>query len=106
MKADVTGDLTIHGVTKQVTIPLDVQLTGGQGQVVGSLKFPFSDFGMSPPSVGGFVTVESDATLEFKLLLARGSDRRRRGARRAGGNGRRAPSPAGSASSTWSSRTR
>ena len=72
VKADVTGDLTIHGVTKRVTIPLDVQLTGGQGQVVGSLKFPFSDFGMSPPSIGGFVTVESDATLEFKLLLARG----------------------------------
>ncbi len=49
VKADVTGDLTIHGVTKQVTIPLDVRLTGGQGEVVGSLKFPFSDFGMSPP---------------------------------------------------------
>ncbi|MEA2973873.1 MAG: hypothetical protein QOG82_2331 [Actinomycetota bacterium] len=70
--ADLTGDLTLHGVTKRVTIPLEVQLTGGQGQVVGSLKFPFSDFGMTPPSVGGFVTVESDATLEFKLLLARG----------------------------------
>ena len=72
VKAEVTGNLTLHGVTKLVTIPLDVQLNGDQGQVVGSLKFPFSDFGMSPPSVGGFVSVESDATLEFKLLLARG----------------------------------
>lgn len=72
VKAEVTGNLTLHGVTKLVTIPLDVQLNGDQGQVVGSLKFPFSDFGMTPPSVGGFVTVESDATLEFKLLLARG----------------------------------
>ncbi len=71
VKAEVTGNLTLHGVTKLVTIPVDVQLAGGQGQVVGSLKFPFSDFGMTPPSVGGFVTVESDATLEFKLLLAR-----------------------------------
>jgi polyisoprenoid-binding protein YceI len=72
VKTEVTGDLTLHGVTKRVTIPLDVQLTGGQGQVVGSLQFPFSAFGMTPPSVGGFVTVESDATLEFRLLLARG----------------------------------
>jgi polyisoprenoid-binding protein YceI len=71
IKAEVTGDLTIHGVTKAVTIPLDVRLTGNQGEVVGSLKFPFSDFGMTPPSVGGFVTVESDATIEFKLLLTR-----------------------------------
>ena len=69
---EVTGNLTVHGVTKLVTIPLDLRLTGGQGEVVGSLKFPFSDFGMTPPSVGGFVTVEPDATLEFKLLLARG----------------------------------
>jgi polyisoprenoid-binding protein YceI len=67
--ADVAGQLTIHGVAKQVTIPLEIRLNGSQGEVVGSLKFPFSDFGMSPPSVGGFVSVESDATLEFKLLL-------------------------------------
>ncbi len=72
VKSEVTGNLTLHGVTKLVTIPLDVQLTGDQGQVVGSLQFPFSDFGMTPPSVGGFVTVENNATLEFKLLLARG----------------------------------
>jgi polyisoprenoid-binding protein YceI len=69
--ADVTGQLTIHGVAKQVTIPLEIRVTGGQGEVVGSLKFPFSDFGMSAPSIGGFVTVENDATLEFKLLLTR-----------------------------------
>jgi polyisoprenoid-binding protein YceI len=68
--ADVNGKLTIHGVTKDVTIPLTLQLVSGQGRIAGSLKFPFSDFGMSPPSVGGFVTVESDATLEFALLLA------------------------------------
>ena len=72
VETEVTGNLTIHGVTKLVTIPLQVQLIGDQGQVVGSLKFPFSDFGMTPPSIGGFVSVESDATLEFNLRLARG----------------------------------
>ncbi len=65
------GQLTIHGVTKDVIIPLDVRIDGTQGEVVGSLKFPFSDFDMEPPNVGGFVSVESDATLEFKLLLTR-----------------------------------
>jgi polyisoprenoid-binding protein YceI len=70
--ADITGDMTIHGVTRRVTIPLEVRLTGAEGEVVGKLTFPFSDFGMSPPNVGGFVSVENDATLEFKLLLARG----------------------------------
>jgi polyisoprenoid-binding protein YceI len=67
-----TGNLTIHGVTKLVSIPLSVQLSGSQIQVVGSLVFPFSEFGMTPPSIGGFVSVQPNATLEFSLLLTHG----------------------------------
>jgi polyisoprenoid-binding protein YceI len=66
-----TGDLTIHGVTKTVTIPIDALLSGAQIQLVGSVSFPFSDFGMTPPSIGGFVSVQNTATMEFKLLLNR-----------------------------------
>lgn len=69
---DATGDLTIHGVTRKVTIPLQVQMTGGRAEVVGSLTFPMSDFGITPPSIGNFVTVEPDATLELQLFLTRG----------------------------------
>jgi polyisoprenoid-binding protein YceI len=69
VKVSTEGDLTIHGVTKRVTIPLDVRVTGSRGELVGSLKFPMSDFGISPPNIAGFVTVDSDATLEFKLIL-------------------------------------
>jgi polyisoprenoid-binding protein YceI len=65
-----TGDLTIHGVTKSVTIPIDARLTGSKIELVGSITFPFSDFGMTPPSIGGFVTVQNNATMEFQLLLA------------------------------------
>jgi polyisoprenoid-binding protein YceI len=66
-----TGALTIHGVTKTVTIPIDGLLSGSQIQLVGSIAFPFSDFGMTAPSIGGFVTVQNTATMEFKLLLTR-----------------------------------
>ena len=69
VKADVTGDLTIHGVTKRVTLPLDAQVNSGRIEVVGSHTFPFSEFGMSPPNIAGFVTVESNATLEFRLFF-------------------------------------
>jgi len=64
-----TGDLTIHGVTKSVTIPIDARLTGSKIELVGSITFPFSQFGMTPPSIGGFVTVQSNATMEFQLLM-------------------------------------
>lgn len=67
----VTGDLTIHGTTRPVTIPLDVQLKDGAIHVVGTLTFPFADFGMTAPNVAGFVTVESEPTLEMNLVLAR-----------------------------------
>ncbi len=63
------GDLTIHGVTKRVTIPLEVRVAGNRGELAGSHKFPMSDFSINPPNIAGFVTVEPEATLEFKLVL-------------------------------------
>jgi polyisoprenoid-binding protein YceI len=69
--ADVTGDLTLHGVTRQVTIPVEARLDGGNLQVVGSYKFPMSMFEIDPPNVGGIVTVDPDATLEFKIVMTK-----------------------------------
>ncbi|MFL5777887.1 MAG: YceI family protein, partial [Chloroflexota bacterium] len=68
---DVTlnGDLTIHGVTRRVAIPAQARLANGRVEVTGSLTFPFADFGMTPPNVAGFVSVENDATLEFLVAL-------------------------------------
>jgi polyisoprenoid-binding protein YceI len=68
----LTGDLTIHGVTKSVTIAGKAQLNGDRIQIVASLTFPFSDFGMSPPNIAGFVSVQNDATMEVLLSLAKG----------------------------------
>jgi polyisoprenoid-binding protein YceI len=65
-----TGALTLHGVTKTVTIPIAARLTGSKIELVGSITFPFSQFGMTPPSIGGFVSVQDNATMEFQLLLA------------------------------------
>ncbi len=67
----LAGDLTIHGVTKSVTIAGKVQLNGDRIQIVASLTFPFSDFGMSPPNIAGFVSVQSDATLEVLISLVK-----------------------------------
>lgn len=40
VKVQAKGDLTIRGVTRRVTIPLDVRLTGGRGELVGCLSSP------------------------------------------------------------------
>jgi polyisoprenoid-binding protein YceI len=73
IKVSAAGALTIHGVTKTVTIPIDARLSGSQIELVGSITFPFSDFAMTPPSIGGFVSVQPNATMEFQLNLVHGA---------------------------------
>jgi polyisoprenoid-binding protein YceI len=71
IQVSATGALTIHGVTRTVTIPIDARMTGSQIELVGSLTFPFDEFGMTPPSIGGFVSVQNNATMEFQLMMTR-----------------------------------
>jgi hypothetical protein len=66
-----TGVLNIHGRSRRETIPLELTLSGSTLQAAGSLRFPWSDVGMSAPSIGGFVTVTDKAAMEFDLRLQR-----------------------------------
>lgn len=68
-RVTVTGDLTIHGTTRRENIPVDIHLSGASLELAGSLTFPWSDFGMTAPNVGGFVSVTDQATMEFDLHL-------------------------------------
>jgi polyisoprenoid-binding protein YceI len=67
----VEGDLTLHGVTRKVSIPLQVQRDGAQLKIVGNYQFSWSDFGMTAPSFQPFVSVTGNPTLEFSLLMAK-----------------------------------
>jgi polyisoprenoid-binding protein YceI len=64
------GELTLHGETKPIRVRLSSQRVGDGIELVGSSRIAFADFGIEPPSVAGFVTVEDQGTLEFKLRLA------------------------------------
>jgi polyisoprenoid-binding protein YceI len=67
----VTGVFDIHGTAKTETLPVDMRLSDKTIEAVGSLTFPWSEFGMTAPSVGGFVSVTDKATMEFDLDLQR-----------------------------------
>jgi polyisoprenoid-binding protein YceI len=71
VRASVTGVFDIHGTSKLETLPVEFRLSGSTLDAAGSLTFPWSEFGMSAPSVGGFVTVTGKATMEFDLRLQR-----------------------------------
>ncbi|MFF1878011.1 YceI family protein [Leifsonia sp. NPDC058230] len=63
-----TGELSLHGVTKPVTVELQVGLNGNAGQLSGSIPITFADFGVDAPDLG-FVTVEKTGSVEFLLNL-------------------------------------
>jgi polyisoprenoid-binding protein YceI len=65
--ADATGDLTLHGVTKRVTMPLEGRWDGETVQVVGKIPITFADYGITPPNIGGFVTVADKGRMELEL---------------------------------------
>lgn len=46
----LTGDLTIHGITKSVSLPVAVRVDGQTLHGVGELRFKQSDFGITPYS--------------------------------------------------------
>jgi hypothetical protein len=64
----VVGDLTVHGVSRAVSIPVQAQCVGGRIEVVGSLSFPWDYFDMVRPDLS-YVTVEADPTLEFEVFF-------------------------------------
>ena len=68
----VTGKLTIHGVTKDVTVKAKAQLAGNKAEIAGSTSIVMTDYGVSPP-FAPFVTVDSTLLIEFDIFLTRSS---------------------------------
>ncbi|HUP72779.1 MAG TPA: YceI family protein [Acidimicrobiales bacterium] len=66
---DATGTLTIKGVTKNVTIPIEAQLVNGTVVVIGSTDIVFSDYGVTVPRSQIVLSVEDHGVVEFQLLL-------------------------------------
>jgi len=68
---DATGDLTLHGVTKSVTIPLTAKRQGDVIAVVGSVTIPFADFSISQPRAAAVLSVDDKGVMEVQLFLTR-----------------------------------
>jgi polyisoprenoid-binding protein YceI len=73
ISVDATGDLTLHGVTKEVTIPLEAQRTANVIAVTGQLDVPFADFGISQPTSFAVLSIEDHGILEVQLFLTKGA---------------------------------
>jgi polyisoprenoid-binding protein YceI len=63
------GDLTIHGTTLPVEIPLEAQLVDGVVVVVGSVDVVFADYGVSVPDAPIVVSADDHGVIELQLFF-------------------------------------
>jgi len=65
----VTGDFTLRGTTRRLSVPVTVQLAGGTLRATGAVEFNQSDFGITPVSlVLGAVRNQDRVRVVFDLV--------------------------------------
>ena len=71
IQATATGDLTIHGVTKSVQIPVEARVAGDVVTVTGSIDILFADYGISQPNSFLVLSIADHGTMEFQLQFTK-----------------------------------
>jgi polyisoprenoid-binding protein YceI len=71
LRTVATGELTLHGQTREVSIPLEARLSAGVVTVVGSLRVMLADYGIPRPQAGIVLSVEDSAVMELQLHFTR-----------------------------------
>jgi polyisoprenoid-binding protein YceI len=64
----VTGEISLHGVVKPLTLPVHLEVKGASLVATGKFTLKQTDFGIEPTSAaGGLVKVADDVAISFKL---------------------------------------
>jgi polyisoprenoid-binding protein YceI len=64
----IRGDLTLHGVTREITIPVRIELAPDSIQATGATTLRQKDFGITPISIAGVVNVKDELVLSWRLV--------------------------------------
>jgi polyisoprenoid-binding protein YceI len=67
IRETATGELTLHGVTKTVQVPIQATLSGDVVTVTGSLEIQFADYQIQQPVSFAILSIEDHGTMEFQL---------------------------------------
>ena len=69
IEVTATGQLTLHGVTKTVQVPLQARIANGTIEVAGSVEIQFADYGIVAPTSFIALSVQDHGTLELHLFF-------------------------------------
>lgn len=72
VEVTLAGTLELHGVKKQVQVPVHAQLSNGLLVVVGSIDIRFSDYNIASPRGAAVLSIEDHGVMELQLFLKRG----------------------------------
>ena len=69
----VTGDLSLHGVARGLTLPMRVEVKEGTLTATGKTVLRHTDFGMKPVSAGGgTVKVKNEIGIDYRIVARAG----------------------------------
>ncbi len=71
LTTNLVGELTLHGVTKAVEIPIETTVSGEYLVVVGSIEIVFADFNIAKPSAPRVLSIEDRGIMELQLFFKR-----------------------------------
>ena len=65
----LSGDLTLHGVTKRIAVPVSLTINAQQLRAVGKYTLQQTDYGIKPYSAaGGTIKVKNDIVVNFNIV--------------------------------------
>ena len=70
---EVTGELTLHGVTRSLTLPMRVEVSADRLTATGKTLLRHTEFGMKPVSAGaGTVKVKDEIGVDYRIVARAG----------------------------------
>jgi polyisoprenoid-binding protein YceI len=65
--AVASGELSLHGITRTIQVPIEARLSGDVVTVVGSIDIRFADYGVEQPTSFAVLSIEDHGTMELRL---------------------------------------
>jgi len=65
----LNGDLTLHGVTKRIVVPVSLTINAKELRAIGKYTLRQTDYGIKPYSAaGGTIKVKNEITVNFNIV--------------------------------------
>ena len=71
IQVTASGQLNLHGQTRDVQVPMRARLSGGVITLSGSIPIVFADYGIQKPNSFKVLTIADQGAMEFQLFFSR-----------------------------------